>query len=107
MNDTITRALQEDRERLARDLRSVVEDAEQLLKHAAAGTGQAYDEARVRLEQTLRGARGELAEFEQAVKERVMQAGMATDGYVRSHPWEAVGIGAGVGLLVGLLLARR
>ena len=34
-------------------------------------------------------------------------AANATDAYVRDSPWEAIGIAAGVGVLVGVLLARR
>jgi len=30
-----------------------------------------------------------------------------TDEYVHEHPWRAIGIAAGVGLLVGMLIARR
>jgi ElaB/YqjD/DUF883 family membrane-anchored ribosome-binding protein len=31
----------------------------------------------------------------------------ATDDWVHMHPWGAVGLGAGVGFLIGLLVARR
>jgi ElaB/YqjD/DUF883 family membrane-anchored ribosome-binding protein len=34
-------------------------------------------------------------------------AATATDRSVRSHPWQAIGVGAAVGLLLGLLIARR
>ena len=30
----------------------------------------------------------------------------SVDGYVRAHPWSAVAIAMGVGLLAGLLLGR-
>jgi ElaB/YqjD/DUF883 family membrane-anchored ribosome-binding protein len=30
-----------------------------------------------------------------------------TDAYVRTNPWRAVGISAGIGALVGFLIARR
>ncbi|WP_038926408.1 glycine zipper domain-containing protein, partial [Yersinia pestis] len=30
-----------------------------------------------------------------------------TDDYVRQNPWCSVGIGATIGLIVGLLVARR
>lgn len=106
MND-ITRNLQDDQQRLARDLRTVVDDAEALLKHAVADAGHGYAEARTRLEGSLRSARTQLAGMQQAVAERVGDAGRATDRYVHDNPWQAIGIGAGVGLLVGLLLGRR
>jgi ElaB/YqjD/DUF883 family membrane-anchored ribosome-binding protein len=31
----------------------------------------------------------------------------ATDDYVHEHPWKSIGVAAGVGLLVGLLIGRR
>ena len=34
-------------------------------------------------------------------------AGHATDEFVHENPWKSVGIAAGVGLLLGLLVSRR
>ncbi len=94
-------------ERLAQDFKAVLNDAEELLRHAARDAGEGYAEARVRLEQSLKAARAELDTLEKAAVENARRAGRATDSYVRDHPWESIGIGAGVGLLVGLLVARR
>ena len=30
-----------------------------------------------------------------------------TEGYVREHPWTSIGLGAAVGMLIGLLMGRR
>jgi len=106
MND-ITSNLHAGQERLARDLRTVVDDAEALLRHAVRDAGQGYADARARLEQSLVSAREELATLEHAVADKLRQAGHATDAYVHEKPWQAIGVGAGVGLLVGLLLGRR
>ena len=35
------------------------------------------------------------------------EAVKATEAYVRENPWQAVGIAAGVGLVLGLLISRR
>jgi ElaB/YqjD/DUF883 family membrane-anchored ribosome-binding protein len=37
----------------------------------------------------------------------VKDAGRAADAYVQDNPWRAVGIAAGVGLVVGMLISRR
>jgi ElaB/YqjD/DUF883 family membrane-anchored ribosome-binding protein len=106
--DDITRKLPEaDQQRLADDLRTIITDAEQLLKHAVRDAGQGYGEARAKLEESLRTAKAELAIFEQALMERVVSGAKATDAYVHESPWQAVGIGAGIGLLVGYILGRR
>jgi ElaB/YqjD/DUF883 family membrane-anchored ribosome-binding protein len=31
----------------------------------------------------------------------------ATEDYARRNPWQAMGVAAGVGLVIGVLLARR
>ena len=38
---------------------------------------------------------------------KAKEAGQATDAYVRENPWQAVGIAAGAGLLIGMLISRR
>lgn len=96
-----------DTQRLARDLRVLVDDTEALLRHAVRDAGEGYAEARVRLEQSLRTARERLSDLEEEVARRLRAAGQATDAYVHEHPWQAVGVGAGLGLLVGLLISRR
>lgn len=98
---------QEGQARLARDLRTVVEDAEALLRQTVRDAGQGYGEARSRLEQSLQTAKAELANAERAVMDKVVQAGRNTDDYVRKHPWESIAVGTGVGLLLGLLIGRR
>jgi ElaB/YqjD/DUF883 family membrane-anchored ribosome-binding protein len=81
---------------LANDMRRLVEDAEALLQHAVEGTGQEYTKARQRLEQSLLTAKGRLG-----------QAATASHQYVRSHPWESIGIAAAVGVALGLLIGRK
>jgi ElaB/YqjD/DUF883 family membrane-anchored ribosome-binding protein len=83
-------------EKLMQDMRAVVVDAEELLKATAGQTGERIDKVRARAEESLRVARGQLKE-----------AGEAVDDTVRQHPWATAGIAAGVGVLVGMLLARR
>ena len=41
------------------------------------------------------------------VTERTRECVRSTDLYVRDNPWQAVGIAAGVGVILGLLMARR
>jgi ElaB/YqjD/DUF883 family membrane-anchored ribosome-binding protein len=106
MNDA-PRSPDDGQKRLAEDFKAVVKDAEELLRHAARDAGDSYNEARARLEQSLKAARAELEVLEKAMLDGTRRAARATDGYVHDHPWEAVGIAAGVGLLLGMLISRR
>lgn len=83
-------------EQLVEDLRAVIADAEELLGASAGLTGEEAAAARARIEQTLKDA-----------KERLAGISGAADQFVREHPWQAVGIGAVIGLVLGVLLSRR
>jgi ElaB/YqjD/DUF883 family membrane-anchored ribosome-binding protein len=42
-----------------------------------------------------------------AARERLQDAVQDMNGRVQENPWTAVGIAAGIGLLAGILLARK
>jgi len=104
---TMTRTLSEQKDRLMNDLRIVIADAEDLLRSTAGEVGGQSAEMRSRLLTRLSEARRDLAELQRTVLTKAREAGTATDGFVREHPWKAVGAASGVALLVGMLLARR
>lgn len=106
MNDA-TKSLKSSQARLAHEFSAVLDDAQELLQHAAGEAGTAYADARQRLESSVKTARERAKAAEDAVMDSARQAGRSADGYVRKHPWETVAVGAGIGLLVGLLIARR
>jgi ElaB/YqjD/DUF883 family membrane-anchored ribosome-binding protein len=41
------------------------------------------------------------------VVDKGKQAARVTDEYVHDHPWRAVAVAAGIGLIIGLLIGRR
>ena len=81
---------------LMNDLRAVIADAEELLRATAGEAGPKVQEVRARAEASL-----------QAAREHLKGAGAELDGQVRAHPWAAVGIAAAIGLVAGVLLARK
>jgi ElaB/YqjD/DUF883 family membrane-anchored ribosome-binding protein len=94
-------------DQLLADLKTVMTDAEALLRATSAQTGEKIQEVRARAEESLRQAKARLGSIEEEALRRAREVADATDEYVRGNPWQSVGIAAGVGLLVGLLLARR
>jgi ElaB/YqjD/DUF883 family membrane-anchored ribosome-binding protein len=89
------------------DLRKVVHDTEALLRATEGQIGEKADEARRRVQAALDAARTRLKAMQGSAAEMGEEAVRATETYVRDNPWQAVGIAAGVGLLLGLLLSRR
>ena len=94
-------------DQLIEDLQTVIRDAEGLLRATAAQGGEKIQEVRTRAEESVRQAKDRLAGLEQDALQRAEALATDADQFVRSKPWQAVGIAAGVGLVLGLLLSRR
>lgn len=94
------------REKLIQDFRVVVTDAEELLRATAGVAGEKVSAARERIQENLASAKARLAAAEESVVARTREAAKATDEYVHENPWKAVGIGAAVGVIVGMLIGR-
>ncbi|MCO5100040.1 MAG: DUF883 family protein [Burkholderiaceae bacterium] len=95
------------RDRLAAELRSLVSDAEEMLKAASRSGNDQLNLVRERLERGVGAARDELNAFQEAAFETARRTAADTNEYVHEHPWNAVGIAAAVGVLLGVLLTRR
>ncbi len=94
-------------DRLIADLKTVMDDAEALLRATSAQTGEKIQEVRARAEESLRQARARLSEVEEEALRRARELADATEEYVRDNPWQSVGIAAGIGLVLGILISRR
>ena len=94
-------------EKLVVDIRAVIADAEDILKATADQTGEKIANLRTRLQDRRLGARIRLDAAEAALIEKTRAAARAADDYVHESPWQAVGIGVGVGFLLGIVLSRR
>ena len=90
-------------QRLASYLKAVIRDAEELIKATAGQAGDKVAELRSRLTAGLESAKATCHRLE----EQTVAAAKATDRTIREHPYESIGIAFGVGLLVGLLVARK
>jgi ElaB/YqjD/DUF883 family membrane-anchored ribosome-binding protein len=95
------------KDKLIADLKVVVADADELLRATAGQAGDKVAELRHKLQDNLAHARASLADAQAAAIEKAKAVGRATDDYVHENPWKSVGIAAGVGFVVGLLIGRR
>lgn len=94
-------------DKLFDDLQSVVREAETLLKATAGHAGDKVDEVRSRAERTIKQVRSRIDHLERDAIRTVKDAATEAEDYVRDNPWQAIGVAAGVGLVLGLLLSRR
>jgi ElaB/YqjD/DUF883 family membrane-anchored ribosome-binding protein len=95
------------KQKLAQDLRTTMEDVEELLRLTAGQVGERMGEVRTRLQSSLADSRTHLADLQTEAVERGKQLTEDAEVYVRDNPWKVVGIVGLVGLVIGALIARR
>jgi ElaB/YqjD/DUF883 family membrane-anchored ribosome-binding protein len=89
------------------DLKGVIHDAEELMKMTAGDVGAETMELRERVRLRLLNAKDSLHQLQETAIQRAKAAGHQADDYVHEHPWTSIGVAAGFGLLIGLLIGRR
>lgn len=95
------------RDRLIADFKTVIQDAEELIKATASQTGDKVTAVRTRAEENLKEARRKLSEMEDDLITRGKAAAKATDKLVHDKPWQSVAIASAVGVMLGMLISRR
>jgi len=95
------------RERLAQSLKHMVDEADHLLAKAERTGSEQFMAAREKFETQLLHAKDELRRLELSTLENAKRAARATDHAVHEYPYAAMGIAAGAGLLIGMLITRR
>jgi len=95
--------MQRSAEKLVRDVRVVVQDAEDLIKATAGDIEEKTREARARLAGALVVAKDSLTRTEQATSDSVRIA----DAVIRQYPYHCAGFALLTGILIGALATRR
>ena len=91
-----------------KELREVLSSTEALLAALGSESSEAIDELRGRLTSTISDVKRELGtSFFQSAREKIVKArdtATSVNEFVHERPWTALAIGAGVGVLIGLIL---
>jgi ElaB/YqjD/DUF883 family membrane-anchored ribosome-binding protein len=98
---------EQSRTKLVDEFSTVMSEAEDMLKRAANETGDKAKDLRSQVEAKLLTAKLRLQELEGQALDRAKEAARATDDYVHEHPWQAIGMAAATGVVIGLLISRR
>lgn len=89
------------------DFKTLVKDAQQMLREATASTGERAEELRIKGLDMLDTAMHKAQELQTAAVQTGKEIAETTDTFVQENPWKAVAIAAGAGILIGMLIARR
>jgi len=85
------------------DIGTLAADARALMAATADVAGDKVGEARKRLAAALESGK----ELYSRVRDKTIEGAKATNEVVREHPYQAMGIAFGVGVLIGVLVNRR
>ena len=89
------------------DMRTLLREAQDLFREATSMTGDKADDMRERGMALLETALTKAQEVQAAAIQTGKEVAETADDFVKENPWKAVALSAGVGLLVGLLIARK
>jgi ElaB/YqjD/DUF883 family membrane-anchored ribosome-binding protein len=92
---------------ITQEFQNFVADMEDLIKASTSLTGEDLARAKANLSARVAAARAFVEEIPGAISDRAGNTVEVADNYVREQPWQAIGITAAVGLLIGFLLGRR
>ena len=89
------------------ELQNFIADIEDLITSMTSLSGEDLNRAKEKLAERVEAAKQSLDEVSSEIAERARRSARVTNAYVHEHPWQSVGIGAILGLLVGLAVSRR
>ena len=94
-------------EELRAELKSLADTLESVLSTAESKSKEEVDSLKKKAQAALETSRTRRAEGKEQVVQQTKEIAGKADNYVRENPWTGVGIGAAVGVVLGVLLARR
>ncbi len=89
------------------DMKTLLKDAQDLFRQATSATGDKADMLRTQGANLIDSAMVKAQEVQTAAMETGKEMADSADAYVQENPWKSVAISAGVGVLIGMLIARK
>jgi len=104
---TSTEAVSSGADKLIGEFKALMADAEALIQATEDHPNETISSIRNKALETLAGAKESLSGIEGKLSVKAKEVAEGVDDFVHRNPWEAVGIAAGLGLLIGLFISRR
>lgn len=98
-NDPATTALHQSKDKLVLDLKTVVNDAQALLKEVADASAES-------IQDRLAVVKGKLQEVKGSLENKAKQVVASGETYVKENPWRAVGIVCVASVVLSLVMVR-
>ena len=92
---------------LRAELKTLADTLEEVLNSSADKSKEEMGKLRSKAESALKESRARLGETSEAILRQTRETAARADDYVRENRWTGVGLGAAVGLVLGVLLSGR
>src|SRR5579863_3050598 len=89
------------------EIKSLIADVEDLIARIADLKDADVVRVRNKVQRAVDATKQSLADGVDTIRQHAQTAANTADNYVRESPWQAVGIAALVGAIVGILATRR
>jgi ElaB/YqjD/DUF883 family membrane-anchored ribosome-binding protein len=89
------------------EIKNLIADVEDLMARIADLKDADVVRVRGKVQRAVDATKQSLADGADALRQRAQDVASTADDYVRDSPWQAVGIAALVGAVVGILATRR
>ncbi|OQP31881.1 MULTISPECIES: DUF883 family protein [Pantoea] len=94
-------------ENLRAELKNLADTLEEVLSSTTDKSKGELDKLRQKARVALDSSREKLGDSGEYLAQTTREAAQKADGYVRDNPWHGVGIGAAIGVAIGMLISRR
>ncbi|MEJ4045711.1 MULTISPECIES: YqjD family protein [unclassified Erwinia] len=94
-------------EHLRAELKTLADTLEEVLSTSSEKSKTELDKLHSKAQSALKNTRARLGDSGERIAQTTREAADRADVYVRDNPWTSVGIGAAVGVVLGVLLTRR
>ncbi len=89
------------------EIKNLISDVEDLMARIADLKDADVVRVRGKVQRAVDATKQSLADGADALRQRAQDVASTADDYVRESPWQAVGVAALVGAVVGILATRR
>jgi ElaB/YqjD/DUF883 family membrane-anchored ribosome-binding protein len=107
LRNSATDTARKARSLVGQEVSNLIADVEELIGRISNSVDPEITRVRAKIERAIDSTKKAVTDGATQVHRQAQDAVTAGDRYVRTSPWQAVGIAAGVGLLVGFLASRR
>jgi ElaB/YqjD/DUF883 family membrane-anchored ribosome-binding protein len=93
--------------RATAELKNLISDVEELLARVANVKDDDISQLRGKVQDTFDSIKSGLTDKVDAIGDQARRTAESADDFIRDRPWQAIGVAALVGVVVGVLAARR